>query len=229
MKIGIFGTGIVGRALGAKFAELGHSVMIGTRNVDETLKKNEPDGYGNPPFRVWQSQNPKIMIGSFAEAAAHGELLVNATSGGSSLSALKLAGDGNLGRKLLIDVSNPLDFSAGMPPSLSVCNTDSLAERIQEAFPDLRVVKTLNTMNARLMVAPRSLAEGDHIVFMSGDDPDAKVKVADILKNWLGWKQVIDLGGISTARGAEMLLPLWISLMGVLGTAEFNFKIVKAG
>jgi hypothetical protein len=169
------------------------------------------------------------MIGSFAEAAAHGEVLVNATSGGSSLSALKLAGDGNLGRKLLIDVSNPLDFSAGMPPSLSVCNTDSLAERIQEAFPDLRVVKTLNTMNARLMVAPRSLAEGDHIVFMSGDDPDAKVKVADILKNWLGWKQVIDLGGISTARGAEMLLPLWISLMGVLGTAEFNFKIVKAG
>jgi 8-hydroxy-5-deazaflavin:NADPH oxidoreductase len=228
MKIGIFGTGMVGRSLAGKMVGLGHAVMIGTRSVEETQKKNDTDFYGNPPFRVWHARNQVVRLRTLAEAAEHGELLVNAVSGGASLDALKVAGERRLGRKILIDVANPLDFSKGMPPTLSVCNTDSLAERIQKAFPDLRVVKTLNTMNAALMVDPGSLADGDHCVFVSGNDAGAKAMVTDILKSWFGWKQVIDLGDISSARGTEMLLPVWLRLMAAFNSAAFNFRIVKA-
>lgn len=144
----------------------------------------------------------------------------------AALDALKLAGTGNMNGKILIDVSNPLDFSKGMPPTLSVCNSDSLGEQIQRAYPGVHVVKALNTMNCNIMVNP-SLVPGSHDAFVSGNDAGAKAKVTDILKNWFGWKTVIDLGDITTARGTEMLLPIWIRLMGKFQSPNFNFKIVR--
>ena len=227
MKIAIFGTGIVGQTIGKKLAELGNEVMIGTRDVSKTLARTEKDVYGNPPFSHWLRQNPKIKSGSFTEAAAHGEIIINATAGSASITALQACDKKNLKEKILIDIANPLDFSKGMPPSLTICNTDSLGEQIQRTFPELKVVKTLNTMNAYLMVNPTQLANGDHDVFVSGNDATAKIKVTELLKKWFGWKEVIDLGDITTARGTEMILPIWVRLWGVLQTPMFNFKIVK--
>jgi predicted dinucleotide-binding enzyme len=227
MRIGIMGTGMVGQTIGASLVELGHEVRIGTRDVAKTLARTEPDGYGNPPFSVWHKQNPKITLGTFAEAAAFGQLIINATAGGASLAALEAAGAANLNGKVLIDVANPLDASQGMPPSLSVSNTDSLGEQIQRAFPQVKVVKTLNTINAIVMVDPNQLADGDHHIFVSGDDADAKAQVTDFLESSFGWKHVIDLGDITTARGVEMYLPLWIRLFAALQTPMFNVRIVR--
>jgi 8-hydroxy-5-deazaflavin:NADPH oxidoreductase len=226
MNIGIFGTGAVARALGAKFLELGHSVVFGTRDVQTTLARAESDGYGNIPFSQWKKVHPSAKLSTFKEAASHGEILVNATSGSGSLAALQAAGKENLKGKILIDIANPLDFSKGFPPSLTVCNTDSLAEQIQRAFPDLRVVKTLNTMNATVMVNP-GFVPGDHSVFISGNDPQAKKTVTDILHGWLGWRtsNIIDLGDITTARATEMLLPIWVRLFGLLKNPNINFHI----
>jgi 8-hydroxy-5-deazaflavin:NADPH oxidoreductase len=227
MKIGILGTGLVGRTLAGKLASLGHDLVMGTREVAALTARREPSPRGGQSFADWHGQNQKVKLGTFAEAAAHGELLINATSGSGALSALRMAGEKNFDGKVLIDVSNPLDFSHGMPPTLLVSNTDSLGEQVQRALPRARVVKTLNTMNAILMVEPRQLADGDHAVFVSGNDVAAKKQVTEILTGWFGWKQVIDLGDISTARGAEMILPLWVRLMGALGGPRFNFKIVQ--
>lgn len=154
--------------------------------------------------------------------------MVNATNGAASLEALAAAGAANLAGKILVDVSNPLDFSQGMPPSLNPVNTESLGERIQASFPRTRVVKTLNTMNAGLMVDPARLAGGDHTVFLSGDDAGAKSVVTGLLRE-LGHRDIIDLGDMTTARGAEMLLPLWLRLYGALGTPDFNIKVVRGG
>lgn len=226
MNIGVLGTGMVGRTFSAKLAQLGHSVTIGTRDPARTLAHSEPDSMGNPPFSVWHQQNHHVRLATFAEAASFGELILNCTAGGSSLAALRLAGESGLNGKVLIDVANPLDFSKGMPPTLSVCNTDSLGEQIQRAFPQVKVVKTLNTMNTNLMVNP-ALVPGEHDVFISGDDAAAKAQVADLLRYEFGWQSVIDLGDISTARGVEMLLPIWLNLFGVLQTPLFNFKIAR--
>jgi 8-hydroxy-5-deazaflavin:NADPH oxidoreductase len=226
MQIGILGTGMVGQALAAKLAEAGHEVVVGTRDPATTLARDEPDGYGNPPFRVWHAQHPGVKLASFADAAAHGELLVNATAGAASVDALRLAGQANLAGKVLIDIANALDFSGGMPPSLLVANTDSLAEGIQRAFPAVRVVKALNTMTAGVMVNPGQLGGGDHAVFVCGDDPEAKALVTGILRE-LGWRDVIDLGDLSAARATEMVLPIWLRLMGTLQTPMFNFKVVR--
>jgi predicted dinucleotide-binding enzyme len=141
------------------------------------------------------------------------------------MEVLRLAGAENLAGKVLLDIANPLDFSAGFPPTLFVKDSDSLGEQIQRAFPDTRVVKTLNTLNASLMVEPKTLGESS-TVFVSGDDPEAKASVSGLLQSF-GHDDVIDLGGIETARGTEMLLPIWLRLMGKLGTAHFNFKIVR--
>ncbi len=137
------------------------------------------------------------------------------------------AGAANLKSKVLVDISNPLDFSKGMPPTLTVCNSDSLGEQIQRAFPDTRVVKTLNTVNCRVMADP-GLVPGEHDLFLSGNDPAAKAQVAEYLGAWFGWKRdnLIDLGDITTARGAEMMLPIWVRLWGALGTADFNWRVV---
>ena len=226
MKIGVFGTGTVGRTLGSRLAELGNEVMIGTRDPGKTQAKTAPDAYGNPPFSAWLAGNPRVKFGTFAEAAAHGELLVNATQGSASLEALEKAGEARLSGKVLVDISNPLDFSKGMPPTLFVKDSDSLAEQIQRAFPKVKVVKTLNTLNALLMGNPGQLAGGDHSVFLSGNDAQAKTAVAGLLRSF-GWKDIIDLGDISTARGPEMLLAAWLRLYGALATPMFNFKVVR--
>lgn len=226
MRVGILGTGMVGRAIGARLVELGHDVLIGTRNVAQTLARAEPDRMGNPPFKTWQQQHQKVKLGTFTEAAAHGEIIVNATNGATSLEVLRQAGEVNLAGKVLIDISNPLDFSKGMPPILSVSNTDSMGEQIQRAFPRAKVVKTLNTVNAYLMVGPGQLAGADHTIFLSGNDAAAKTQVAGLLKSF-GWSDILDLGDISTARGVEMYLPLWPRVWGALQAPMFNVKIVK--
>jgi predicted dinucleotide-binding enzyme len=214
MRIGVLGTGVVGDTIGAKLIQLGHEVKMGSRSAN------------NEKAAEWVRKNGKAAShGTFADAAAFGEILFNCTSGRASLDALKMAGANNLKGKVLIDIANPLDFSKGTP-TLWVCNTDSLGEQIQHAFPEVKVVKTLNTMNCQVMVNP-SLVPGDHDVFVSGNDAGAKATVTRVLKDGFGWKSVIDLGDITTARGVEMLLPIWITLRGQLQTGTFNFKIAR--
>jgi len=174
----------------------------------------------------WKARNGILASnGTFADAAAFGEIIFNCTQGQVSLEVLQIAGRENLQGKILIDIANPLDFSKGMPPSLSVCNTDSLGEVIQRQFTDVKVVKTLNTMNCQLMVNPGLLADSGN-VFICGNNAEAKAEV-DLLLRSFGWEKIIDLGDISAARGTEQLLPVWIRLMGTLATPMFNFSIVK--
>jgi predicted dinucleotide-binding enzyme len=230
MKIAIIGTGIVGKTIASKLVELNHDVMMGTRNVSDKLASTATDNYGNPPFGEWIKTNSKVKLGSFAEAAAFGELVVNATNGSNSLTALILAGTKNLAGKVLIDISNPLDFSNGMPPSLlpGLNNTNSLAEEIQRTFPDTMVIKTLNTMWCGLMVNPNLVGNGDHINFISGNNSEAKNKVIKLL-NQFGWldKNIIDIGDITGARATESLLPIWLKVMGVTKNGAFNIKLVR--
>ncbi len=226
MRFAILGTGVVGKTIAARLADLGHEVMVGTRDPAETLSRTEPDRYGNPPFSAWQEEHPEVRLGTFAEAATHGEMVVNATAGAVSLEVLEQAGEDNLGGKILMDIANPLDFSQGFPPTLLVSNTDSLGEQIQRRFPEAKVVKTLHTMNAYLMVDPAQLAATDHTVFVGGNDAEAKAEVSELLRSF-GWTDIIDLGDITTSRGTEMLLPIWVRLIGVLQKPIFNFKIVR--
>ena len=213
MRIGILGTGVVGQTLGMKLVQLGHEVKMGSRSAP------------NEKAAGWATAaGARASQGTFAEAAAFGEVVFNCTKGEISLAALRQAGAANLDGKVLVDVANPLDFSRGMPPSLTVCNTDSLGEQIQREFPRARVVKTLNTMNANVMVNP-SLVAGDHDVFVSGNDAAAKAQVRDLLEKGFGWRSVIDLGDITSARGTEMLLPIWLRLWGVFGTPNINFHV----
>ncbi len=224
MNIGILGSGVVGQTLGAKLAERGHDVILGTRSPADLAAKRGMGG----SLADWLAQTRnRGRLGTFPDAAAHGEIVINATSGSGSLDALRLAGAAALAGKVLIDVSNPLDFSRGMPPTLTVCNTDSMGEQIQRAFPAVKVVKTLNTMTATIMVDPDRVGGGDHEVFLSGNDAAAKATVSELLRTAFGWRRVTDLGDITTARGTEMILPLWIRLMGALGTPIFNFKLVR--
>ncbi len=219
MKIGVLGTGGVGRTIAGKLAELGHEVMMGTRDVTQTRDDNLA-------VVTWLGENTAVELGTFTEAAAHGELIVNATNGAATLHILHLAGAANLAGKTLLDISNPLDFSQGMPPTLFVKDSDSLAEQIQRTFPETHVVKSLNTLTAHLMVNPQALADGAHTVFVSGNDTAAKAQVTAVLQSF-GWQDIIDLGDISTARGTEMWLPLWLRLWGTLQIGSFNLKIVR--
>ncbi|WP_069758742.1 NADPH-dependent F420 reductase [Streptomyces sp. LUP47B] len=227
MRYAVLGTGIVGRTLAGKLASLGHDVVIGTRDPGATLARTQPDGMGNPPFAQWHAEHGQVRLETFEKAAAFGETVVNTTAGERSLDALQAAGAPRLGGKVLIDVANPLGFTAGKP-TLDPVNTDSLGERIQRAFPDAKVVKTLNTMNCFVMVEPARVA-GEHTVFVSGDDTGAKKAVTALLGSF-GWPEasVIDLGDITTARGVEMLLPIWLHLYGTLGHGDFNFHIQGA-
>ena len=227
MNVGILGSGVVGQTIAAKLVALGHTVTLGTRDVAALLARPDAPMGQSESFSAWHRQHPGVLVGTFAAAAASGEIVFNCTAGGASLAALHLAGEATLNGKLLIDVANALDFSQGMPPTLSVVNTDSLGEQIQRAFPQVRVVKALNTVTAAVMVDPRQVADGDHHIFVSGNDAAAKARVAAILRDWFGWREVIDLGDISTARGTEMYLPLWLQLMGALDTPLFNLKIVR--
>ena len=215
MNIGILGTGIVGQTIGTRLVELDHNVKLGSRTVN------------NEKARAWAKRAGKrASFGSFDDAAKFGEILFNCVSGMGSLSAIDLISPVDLNNKVLIDVANPLDYTRGTPPTLTVCNTDSLAEQIQRIHPLLRVVKALNTMNVDVMVNPERV-HGPHDVFICGNDKAAKDTVTMILMEWFRWESVIDLGDISNARGMEMALPLWLSLQKKLGTNIFNFKIAR--
>lgn len=216
MHIAVLGTGMVGQTLSTKLVSLGHAVTMGSRQA------------GNEKAAAWAASAGDLASeGSFADAASSGVLVINATSGVASLDALTAAGSQNLAGKVLVDVANPLDTSRGMPPTLSVCNTDSLAEQIQSAFPEARVVKSLNTVNCDVMVDPAK-AGGSTTMFVAGNDDDAKAEVRSLLESF-GWPadDVLDLGDVTAARGMEMYLPLWLRLWGATGTGHLNVKVVR--
>ncbi|MCE2956990.1 MAG: NADPH-dependent F420 reductase [Bacteroidota bacterium] len=226
MNIAVLGTGSVGQALASKLVALGHTVKIGTRDVAASKGKTQPDGWGNPAIGSWLQANPAVELVTFAEAVSFSDgLIVHAMNGQAAIESLKSSNSKNLDGKILIDITNPLDFSKGMPPTLFVSNTESLAEQIQATFPTLKVVKTLNTMSNPVMVNP-SLVPGNHTVFMSGNDTVAKNTVRQLLQSF-GWADIniMDLGDISTARGTEMILPLWLRVWGKVQTPFFNFAI----
>ena len=227
MKIIVLGTGMVGQVIANKLGTEGHQVFMGTRDAKKTIKNTTPNQMTGISFADWYKNNQKVQVKDFSDLPSDSELVINATSGAGSLAALQLVGKNKLKDKIILDIANPLDFSKGMPPSLTICNTDSLGEQIQREFPESKVVKSLNTMNAYLMMNP-SLISGDHSVFLSGNDSRAKETVKNLLSS-LGWKpqNIIDLGDITTARGTEMLLPVWVRLYSALGTPEFNFNIVR--
>ncbi|GAB4008777.1 NADPH-dependent F420 reductase [Nocardioides ultimimeridianus] len=213
MRYAVLGTGMVGNAIAARLAELGHEVTMGTRDPAATRAR---EGYR--PI-------DGVALATFADAAAGAEIVVNATNGDATLGVLGLAGAANLAGKPLIDLSNGLDFSGGFPPLISAPQDDSIGEQVQRAFPDALVVKTLNTLNADLMVHPETLPEPTS-VFVSGNDAGAKATVTALLTE-LGHTDVIDLGDITTARGTEWLMPFWLRMMQALGTPAFNYRIVR--
>lgn len=216
MKIAVLGTGVVGQTIGTKLIQLGHDVKMGSRTNN------------NEKAEAWvKTAGAHASHGTFTDAAASAEIIFNCTKGDATLEVLNAAGEKNMNGKILIDISNPLDFSKGFPPTLSICNDNSLGETIQKTFPDVKVVKTLNTMNCGLMVNP-SMVAGDHTVFVNGNDADAKTEVKKILASF-GWneKNMVDVGDITTSRGVEQLLPIWVRLYGAFGNANFNFAIVR--
>jgi 8-hydroxy-5-deazaflavin:NADPH oxidoreductase len=214
VRVGVLGTGVVGRTLAAKLVELGHDVRMGARDA------------ANERARDWaDSAGAGASSGTFADAAEPAEVVFNCTAGAVSLQALEQAGDDALRGKVLVDVANPLDFSRGMPPTLTVCNDDSLGEQIQRRFPETRVVKALNTVNHLVMVDP-GLVPGEHDVFVCGDDEAAKAQVAGLLESF-GWprERIVDLGGIEGSRAVEMYLPLWLRLFQAFGTPQVNMRV----
>ncbi len=226
MHIGILGTGIVGQTLGLRLVQLGHPVMLGTR---DPAQLDEPKGRGPDArtLRAWLAlAGSAASVGTFREAAASGELVITALSGVVSLEVLQTVGEASLHGKTLLDTSNPIDVSRGFPLTLFVKDTDSLGEILQRAFPTVRLVKTLNTMTAALMVNPHLVGHGDHTVFVSGNDPQAKAQVAELLRE-LGWHDILDLGDIATARGTEMMLSIGHAVMRALSPAEIAFKVVR--
>lgn len=215
MQIGILGSGVTGQTLGTKLVQLGHEVMLGSREE------------AKPSSVAWaRDAGQHALYGTFMNAASFGEVILNCTLGMASLEALESAGAENLNGKILIDTSNPIDRSTGVW-KLTVSNTDSLGEQIQRAFPDARVVKTLNTVNANVMADPAKLLEMTDI-FVSGNDLDAKAMVIRYLKEWFGWRHVIDLGDITTARGVEMYVLLWHYIRDVTPSQRFNIKVVTS-
>ncbi|HEX4440903.1 MAG TPA: NAD(P)-binding domain-containing protein [Thermoanaerobaculia bacterium] len=215
MRFGVLGTGTVGSAVATKLVSLGHDTKMGARQA------------GNPKATDWAAaQGTRASTGTFAEAAAFGEVVFNCTMGTASLEALEAAGEENLAGKILVDVANPLDFAKGMPPSLfTAAAGDSLAERIQKAFPDAKVVKALNTVTAAVMGHPEKVP-GQTDLFIAGNDADAKRQVAALLGDF-GWTSVIDLGDVTAARGTEAYLLLWLRLWGALGTPILNIRVVR--
>ena len=216
MRIGVLGTGVVGRGIASRLVELGHEVRLGSRDAAHAGAAEWAAAAGD-----------EASNGTFADAASFGELVFNCTGGAVSLEALELAGEEALRGKVLADVSNPLDFSRGRPPGLTVAITDSVAEQIQRRFPETRVVKTLNTVNADVMTDPARVP-GDHDVFVAGDDAEAKEQVRTLLESF-GWprNRILDLGGVIAARGTEAYILIWLNLMGAVGHPHFNIHVVR--
>ena len=225
MKVGILGTGGVGRALAEGFATTGHDVMIGTRDVAGLLARTDPDQMGRPPFSAWSSEHSEVRVASFVETGAHGDLLVNATLGTGSIDALRAAGAGDVDARIVIDASNPLEFPGGSA-GLFVGLDDSLAERIQREFPAAHVVKAWNTMTAALMTNPDLVAGGDHSIPICGDDEDARREVARLLEDF-GWRDVVDLGDLTAARAMEAYILLWLRLYTAFDTPMVNVKVLR--
>jgi hypothetical protein len=218
MKIGILGTGMVGNALGTKLVQKGHEVTMGSRTAN------------NEAAQKWASSvGKRAHTATFRDATAFGEIVISCTGGMHSMEALKSVGTEPLRNKILIDVSNPLQSDKDGSMTLGFCNSDSLGERIQKAFPLTRVVKALNTVNCDIMVEP-SRVPGDHNLFICGNDAAAKKQVTQYLSDWFGWNtdNIIDVGDITAARGTEMMMPLWMRLFqGVIGHPHFNYHIVR--
>ena len=218
MNIGILGTGMVGNTLGTKLVQGGHLVTMGSRTANnETAQK-------------WSTPlGDRARTATFGDAAVSAEIVINCTGGVHSMEALGTVNAESLRGKILIDVSNPLQQAEDGSMIMSFCNTDSLGERIQKAFPYTRVVKALNTVNCEVMANP-SLVPGDHNLFICGNDATAKEEVISLLVSWFGWKpeNIIDLGDITGARGMEMLMPFWLRLFrDVIGHPHFNYQIVR--
>jgi 8-hydroxy-5-deazaflavin:NADPH oxidoreductase len=214
MKIAVLGTGMVGETIASALVAKGHDVRMGSRSAT------------NEKAVAWaQKAGARASTGTFADAAAFGELAFLCTKGDVAQVALESAAAGLAG-KVVVDVTNPIDAGKGRPPQLFVCNDDSLGERLQKAFPALKIVKSLNTINCNIMVNPGMLAE-DTAVFLSGNDDGAKAVVRRVLTEDFGWKQIFDLGDITTARGPEMMLPMWLRMWGALKDGEFNWRLVR--
>jgi predicted dinucleotide-binding enzyme len=201
-RVAVLGTGRVGRVLAGRLADVGHDVVVGSRTASDDAR-------------------------TFADAAAHGEVVVNATGGVVSIDALTMAGAETLAGKPLLDLSNALDHSGGFPPEVRASQTESNAERIQAAFPSARVVKWLNTMNNSIMADPRQLP-GPHTTFVAGADEGAKAVARGLLRD-MGWTddEIVDLGDLTAARGLELYLVLWLRMAGALGGSGFNIHVVR--
>jgi predicted dinucleotide-binding enzyme len=214
MRFGVLGTGMVGKAIATKLIHLGNEVMMGSRSRE------------NKEAVDWAAKNGnKASHGTFKDAAEFGDIIFNCTLGSASLNALRMAGEDSLAGKIVVDVSNPLDFSK-TPPSLIVCNVDSLGEQVQRMLPASKVVKALNTVNCDVMVNP-SILGGDSDLFICGNDDEAKRVVSKVLKDF-GWNSIIDLGDIGGSRAMEMLMPMWLRLFASYKNPHFNYKIVKS-
>jgi 8-hydroxy-5-deazaflavin:NADPH oxidoreductase len=227
MNITILGTGSVGQALAGKLMSLGNDVTVGTRDVEVSLQRVEPDRMGNMGIGQFMVDNPGVNLVTFNDAInSDTDLIINALGGESILEVLGAIDPNLIDSKVMIDVANPLDFSNGFPPSLTICNTTSLGEQVQAQFLNLKVVKALNTVSNPVMINPTALS-GNHNLFICGNDMDAKNIVGGVLIS-MGWNssQIIDLGDITNSRGTEMFLPLWVRIFGKVQTPMFNIGIV---
>jgi len=226
-NISILGTGMVARILAASLDSANYTVNMGTRDVEQKMESDEGDAFGNPSFKVWKGDFPGIVLKSFRDAANLSNIIINSTAGIASLSILRAIGTEVLDGKILIDVANPLDFSAGMPPMQKPVGDDSLGEQLQREFPNLRLVKALNTMTAMVMTNP-SAVTGNHNLFICGNDQGAKADVMDVFAA-IGWEedQVLDLGDITGARAMEMMVPMVMRVWQTTGNPIFNFAVAR--
>ena len=220
MNIGVLGTGVVGQTIATALTTKGHNVRLGSRTMN------------NDKATAWvKGANEHASQGDFNDAAAFGEILFLCLNGEHALETVRGIERDNISGKVVIDLTNPLDFSKGMPPRITegLGNTNSLGEEIQKALPGARVVKTLNTVNCKVMVSPKEVNGGDHHLFLCGNDAGAKARVKELLADDFGWKteNLIDLGGIESARVTEAIVPFWVTVMQAVGSPVFNFQIVK--
>jgi len=220
MNIGVLGTGVVGETIGTALTEKGHNVRLGSRSAN------------NEKAAAWvKKSNDHATQGDFNDAAAFGEIVFLCLNGAHALDAVRSIDADSVNGKIVVDVTNPLDFSKGMPPRLleGLNNSTSLGEEIQATMPMARVVKTFNTVTCNLMVNPKLVNNGDHSLFICGNDNDAKNKVKHFLVDTFGWKpeNLLDLGGIEASRGVEAYVPFWVMMMQATGSPMFNIKVVK--
>lgn len=212
-RVGVLGTGEVGRRLAAGFKDRGYQVMIGSRDS------------GKSELRDWLSADGRgIEVGTFAEAGAYGEVIVLAVLGAAAEEVIAEAGAQKFTGKVVIDAMNPLDFSGGFPPKLSISGDDSLGERVQRALPDAKVVKAFNTIGNPYFVDP-SFSEGKPTMLIAGDDEGAKGTVSDVLKDF-GWSDIIDIGGIEGSRELEAICIVWVKIGGARGAWDHGFKLL---